>query len=371
LGPKHLLLLLLWVLAVAAPGGAAMADVCRSIQAELAAIGRGPSAGQRQSAARHAAEAQRVHAHMRSIGCDRSGIFAFGAPPPPECPALRGRYHHHAQAAAAGAGGEDRRRQLMSMLVSHDCRSSPRSTPRSEPLVAGLFDDRRRRSPIEVRPEEDDEGLTIEGRIRTVQGPAICVRTCDGYFFPVQLRPGSSSIEGEEACQALCPASETRLYTMRSREIGEAVSTAGELYEDLPNAFLHRKRFDPACSCRRGPQQGGAEVLNPGGSGGTPFSTLNPDVEPAEEPPLRGFEGGPKPRDTGAFGKRPPPAPPAPPHPPNEAPADRTVTADQGEVTEFRARDGTRRTVRIIAPELSRGPTTARDPSAPARAPAP
>jgi hypothetical protein len=198
------------------------------------------------------------------------------------------------------------------------------------------------------------------------------VRTCDGYFFPVQLRHGTGAAEGDDACRALCPAAEAKLYSMRSQDISDAVSMEGESYEDLPNAYLYRKRYNAACACRGGAEGAGAQVLNPERSYGQPFDTLNPDVGPEEEPPLRGFtERPPAKRQESAFGKRPPPPPPAPPHPPNEAPAERTVTTEQGEVREFEARDGSKRTVRIIAPELSRGPAEARAPSAPARAPAP
>jgi hypothetical protein len=360
-------------LAFVTAGGTAMANVCRSIQAELAAIGRGGGG----SAAAAAAEAQRVHHHMRSIGCDRSGIFAFGAPPPPECGGLRARFNQLQHAASSGVGSEGRRRELMSMLVSYNCRTSPEPRPRSEPLVAGLLDDRARRpSSLEIRPDEDAEAPRFESRIRSIGGRAVCVRTCDGYFFPVQVRPGTPAEDGDSICQSLCPSVETRLFTLRSREIEDAVSLRGEPYSDLPNAFLYRKRFNPACACRadgtgNGP---GTRVLNPEGAGGAPFETLNPETpDMIESPPLRGFDARPQPKGapSSAFGNRPPPPPPAPPHPPGEMSGERQVTADQGEVREFEARDGSRRTVRIIAPELARGPSEAKAPSAPARAPAP
>ncbi|MGL4242846.1 MAG: DUF2865 domain-containing protein, partial [Beijerinckiaceae bacterium] len=313
--------------------------------------------------------------HMRSIGCDRSGIFAFGAPPPPECPGLRGRMYQLQQQAAAGGGAEARRRELQSMLVSYNCNTPARPSPRGEPLVAGLFDDRRRPlSSLEVRPGEDIDAPRFESRIRSIAGRTVCVRTCDGYFFPVQLRPGTSPADGDDACRALCPATEARLYSMRSQDIADAVSMEGESYEDLPNAYLYRKRFNPSCGCRSGAEGAGAHVLNPDGGAGPPFETLNPDVGPEDEPPLRGLgerQSNQPRRPDSVFGKRPPPAPPAPPHPPNEAPAERTVTTEQGEVKEFEAKDGSKRTVRIIAPEFSRGPAEAKAPSAPARAPGP
>ncbi len=361
------------ILALLTPGGA-LADVCRSIQAELATIGRGDPA----SAARHAQEAARIHNHMRAIGCDRSGIFAWGAPPPPECGGLAARMRQHQQAGAMASGGAERRRELMSMLVTYNCRTQ--SEPqRGRPHVAGLFDDyaSRRPSSLEIRPDMPiDPGPPIESRIRRIAGKTICVRTCDGYYFPVSLRPGTPSDEGDEICQALCPAAPTRLYALRGPEVADAVSSEGETYDELPNAFLYRKRFDPACFCRRpGESAGpGPQVLNPDDPTGPGLQPLNGDEAP-EEPPLRGFTERPrKPqdrRDTSAFGKKPPPAPPAPPHPNNEAPAERMVTTDQGETREFRAKDGSTRMVRIIAPELSRAPEEAKAPSAPDRAPAP
>jgi hypothetical protein len=364
------ILLLLLTLAAAVSGSAAFANVCRSIQAELAAIGR--SSGNGAQAARAAAEANRIFHHMRAIGCDRTGIFAFGAPPPPECASLRGRMHQLQQVAAGGSGSEARRRELTAMLASYNCTAAARPQPRGEPLVAGLFDDRSRRpSSLEIRPDADIDPPRIETRIRPISGRTVCVRTCDGYFFPVQLRPGAGGEEGNNVCRALCPASETRLFTMRSRDIEDAVSIEGDAYDDLPNAFLYRKRFNPACACRSGEQGAGAQVLNPDGSYGPPFETLNQDdMEPVEEPPLRGFTARPPRRDESVFGRKAPPQSPPQPHPPNEAPAERTVTTEQGEVREFEAKDGSKRTVRIIAPELSRGPSEARAPSAPDRAPA-
>jgi hypothetical protein len=367
---RFLALLLLFAL----PTGGAFANICRSIEAELAAIGRGGA--DRGAAARHAAEAGRIQAYMRSIGCDRSGIFALGSPPPAECGGLRARMQQHQYAGAQANGGDQRRRELMGMLARHNCRANPR--PASDPLVAGLFEDRSRRpSSLEIRPDAPiDPRPPIESRIRGISGRTICVRTCDGFYFPVQMRPGTRREEGDEICQSLCPAAPTRLYTLRGEEVGNAVSTEGEPYEDLDNAFVYRQRFDPGCFCRRpGDTDGpGPQVLNPDGEPGQALEPMNGD-NPIDEPPLRGIPEGRqtpgKRPETSAFGKRQPPAPPAPPHPPNEAQADRTVTTEQGEIREFEAKDGSKRMVRIIAPELSRDPSAAAVPSAPDRAPAP
>ncbi len=56
---------------------------------------------------------------------------------------------------------------------------------------------------------------------------------------------GTRREDADEICQALCPAAPTRLFTLRGSEIENAVSTEGETYDELENAFLYRKRYDP------------------------------------------------------------------------------------------------------------------------------
>ena len=90
----------------------------------------------------------------------------------------------------------------------------------------------------------------------TAQGETyrtVCVRTCDGYFFPISYStvPGKFP-EDEKVCQRLCPASEAVLYSYRNpgEDVSQAVSSGGRTYSELPNAFSYRKAFNPACSCK-------------------------------------------------------------------------------------------------------------------------
>ncbi len=358
------------VLAVAHP---ALANVCRSIEAELASAGRGPSSRERQIAGRAAVEAQQLYAHMRSIGCDRQTFLFFGQPPPPECGGYRARLAQLQSAGRAAYGpDEGRRRQLTAMLASHNCRTSPTAPEaRSAPLTAGLFDDgTRRRGEIN---SDDIDRPRIEARIRGTGGKAVCVRTCDGYYFPLHVRGAALQEDGDKVCQSLCPATETKIF-FNPGEIEDARSPEGETYGNLENAFRYRKTYDASCLCRR-PEtitgQDQPQVLNPlDRRPNEDFDVLNRD--PDEDAPLRGMTPVPGRRqDTRLFGNRPPPAPPAPPQPPPDVPADRMVTSQQGEVREMRGKDGVTRSVRVIAPELSRGPSGEAAPSAPDRAPSP
>lgn len=74
-------------------------------------------------------------------------------------------------------------------------------------------------------------------------GPAFCVRTCDGKYFPL----GRSGASPAQMCQAFCPASPTKV--MFGSSIDYASSSTGERYADLPNAFAYRKALKADCTC--------------------------------------------------------------------------------------------------------------------------
>ncbi len=75
-------------------------------------------------------------------------------------------------------------------------------------------------------------------------GPAFCVRSCDGKYFPLLARGGATPAQ---MCQAFCPASATKVFFGSS--IDGASSSAGERYADLENAFAYRKALRADCTC--------------------------------------------------------------------------------------------------------------------------
>ncbi|TCD11793.1 DUF2865 domain-containing protein [Oricola cellulosilytica] len=84
----------------------------------------------------------------------------------------------------------------------------------------------------------------------------MCVRLCDGYYFPMSFSTGPEYFERDkQACSAMCPAAETKLYYHRvpGEESEAMISLEGEAYTALPNAFLYRKRAqdktDSSCTC--------------------------------------------------------------------------------------------------------------------------
>jgi len=106
---------------------------------------------------------------------------------------------------------------------------------------------------FEIRPERS--------RSRAFGGSyVVCVRACDGSFFPVSYLGGDAA-SLERVCRSLCPNTAVALYSLPfGGVIDEAVSAAGEPYANLPNAHKFEQAFDAGCSCRA-PGQSWAEAL--------------------------------------------------------------------------------------------------------------
>lgn len=82
----------------------------------------------------------------------------------------------------------------------------------------------------------------------------LCVRTCDGYYFPISFKTNSYNFARDQAvCAAMCPAADVRLYVHRNpgQESEEMVSVDGEPYVEMTNAFAYREKFNPSCTCGR------------------------------------------------------------------------------------------------------------------------
>lgn len=91
----------------------------------------------------------------------------------------------------------------------------------------------------------------VGGTFRT-----LCVRTCDGYYFPVSFSTTSSRFSTDEkSCSAMCPGAETKLYyhSIPDQEPEEMISLAKEPYMSLPTAFKYRVNgiaSTPGCTCQ-------------------------------------------------------------------------------------------------------------------------
>ena len=103
------------------------------------------------------------------------------------------------------------------------------------------------------RLEATRRHVRLEWRREAGGSYTVCVRTCDGGFFPVTyFGAGSRADTLEEVCQLHCSNAEVKLYSFPfGGTIDEAVSSAGQPYASLPNAHKFEQSYDSSCSCRR------------------------------------------------------------------------------------------------------------------------
>jgi hypothetical protein len=126
----------------------------------------------------------------------------------------------------------------------------------------------------------NDDGETIISEQNGGHFRTLCVRSCDGFYWPISFstRPAGFARD-EQICAASCPKQQVSLYVHHNPGQGsdDAKSLGGEPYAALANAFLYRKRFVKECAC----EPVGVEqqiVINPSTESRTP-----PLIKAAEE----------------------------------------------------------------------------------------
>jgi hypothetical protein len=83
---------------------------------------------------------------------------------------------------------------------------------------------------------------------------SVCVRLCDGYYFPIGPVSRADDLSSHEAaCSGLCPDAPTQLFVepAGSDKIEDAVTPDGARYTALPVAFRNRTILDNTCACHR------------------------------------------------------------------------------------------------------------------------
>jgi hypothetical protein len=106
---------------------------------------------------------------------------------------------------------------------------------RQAPLQASFFADP---FGLNQQPTPPPRAIATGG-----SGPAFCVRSCDGKYFPL-ARGNATPVQ---MCQAFCPASTTKVFF--GSTIDSASSGSGERYADIDNAFAFRKALRADCTC--------------------------------------------------------------------------------------------------------------------------
>ena len=289
----------------------AQSAVCERIARQIEALSLGTDSGgggYGGDAARQAdlgrqiqaqrAEASQISSYMRSIGCGQSNL-RYGNDTPPECAPLGQRLRVMQQTIArlsqqnlqAGRAVNAARRQtLLDSYDAYNCTdaicdgdAASRAYRRQdqdtffEPSIPS------RRSgvtigsalPSTIVPPLPSENDDLGSSVQIGSSPAdptllpprqgfngrqpVCVRLCDGFFFP--LSGASNPDEAQTICQAQCPESKTSVFLRSPNgEIGEATDLEGNAYASLPNALKYRTKTVDACTCRKTDQSWSATL---------------------------------------------------------------------------------------------------------------
>jgi hypothetical protein len=241
---------------------------CMQLRQELASAQSGGGREGLPGIDRQIQGANRVYqgtkAAMEDAGCYERGflIFGRGLVRSPKCLNMNAQVEDarrqldqlQAQRDAVTGGRGNRRRQaeLMDALARNGCtggRPLPQQA-RRDSGGGGLFGWFGRGSDEEEAPQPEGpvyRSIDPNGRYRSV-----CVRTCDGFFFPVSYQTYASHLSHDASvCQSSCAApAELYVYRNPGQDIDHAISLNGTAYADLPAAFKYRKEYVRGCSCK-------------------------------------------------------------------------------------------------------------------------
>jgi len=277
------------VLMLALTGTSAAADVsavCARLQTQLenASSNVGYSAKFQRYA--NAAEKQsiqinRVAADLSRFNCTSGSFIVMGGQNAKACAKLSAAYAkmqanlkslERKRDSYANRGDKTARRRIQAALNANDCngkRSSLQAASVKGKLAALKAKSQRSPGLVAVlgnggdtdrnitRVRQTDARIVIEpkasrgGNYRT-----LCVRSCDGFFFPVSSAAAPSDFARDErTCQMMCPGTEAALYfhAAQGQESEDMISArTREPYTEMPNAFAYRNAAAPmskACGC--------------------------------------------------------------------------------------------------------------------------
>jgi hypothetical protein len=275
---------------IAAPQAEARPAVCAKLERQLAsASGNSGGSAKFSNAARsQAQQLQIARGQARRAGC--SGSFFFSGGDSAYCGKINATIRRmeanlsKLQNRASGGGSLLSKARIRAALDANDCyrqeevvrvakrRVMPEPVRRQEPgLLTMLFggEEKRRVVDVPVERSRNREDRSETRRVKITEGNGnhdyprpggtfrtLCVRTCDGYYFPVSFSTTSSHFRTDEkSCAALCPGTETKLYihSVPDQEPEEMVSLDREPYMSLPTAFAYRVKginATPGCTCQ-------------------------------------------------------------------------------------------------------------------------
>ena len=207
------------ILLLLVPAGTATADTCSALRAQLAALGG--SGGEHAGSVSQ--ELKKLRTRALWGGCVAGGPAV--AIRSRDCPAIlarlsqlqRGGRQRQTVGTAATRQTEKQRARLLRALARNAC--------------------------------DDGGGDAAMIPVWSRAFRTLCVRACDGYYFPIGTATPRSRLKFDEAaCKSMYFGKEAELYVHAPGSPADtARSVRGRRYTDLPAAFAFRSSLDPSC----------------------------------------------------------------------------------------------------------------------------
>jgi hypothetical protein len=376
--------IILAVVGLIAAAQARAQDRCGELSAQLQAVERGGAASPeratqyRDAIDRQMVELDRTRDYARSIGCDVdpggdgqcSSLTSNIRRMKRNLAGLETQYARISENAGEQRRGE--RERISTMLDDLGCNGAPAAPrpQRSAGLFERLFGSEETAASYEPPPSVGDQSAlepAPEGAFGGANLRTICVRKCDGFFFPISFSTSAASFASdEEACRHRCPAAEVELYaynTYSERPDNAVSATSGRPLSELPNAFKFRTSFDDSCSCKPAGQSWaqalGATEEAPSAAGEALKRLEEADLSVSPPPQAKPRKG--KADDAGTAQE--------PATPEAGAKVETTGKVDEppaagaggpalvaGETVESTASDGTKKRLRVVGPNFTPNP---------------
>lgn len=296
----------------------AASRLCRQLEAELVGASSGGRASPAQARkydsaiARQGEELAKARGRANRAGCGFS-IFSSNVG---TCASLNASIARmtanldtlRRDRAKFAKGAKARKRgTILAALDANDCRkarSAVRQIPEKKTPSQWLSDESYQetaRKPATAEPVEEDDYTYLSPLITITTAAAprpsgnfrtMCVRTCDGYFFPMSNAASLREFERDQKnCESSCPGTEMQVFYQKGLGADSANMTSsvtGRPYRELPTAYLYKKPSNedaPACGCNTAQ---GYEII---GSGSV--ATSGPVQQ---SPSITSFAAAPEPR---------------------------------------------------------------------------
>lgn len=242
--------------------------VCAQLEGDLARLQRGGGSTssrnyQKFDAAVHKQQAELDNAQARAKrdACFGGNIFLFRRTPKASCPALIKRIDKMKRNLAALEQKRNRyapppsntgqmKAQILAQLARAGCgeqyqRFAQPVRQQRRGLFGSLFGNGGTVREYNLKNYD----IPQVGTFRTV-----CVRSCDGFFFPISFSTTQSGFQRDaQMCQSSCPGTNAELFVYHNpgETPDDMVSLSGQPYQSLDTAYLYKQKYVPGCSCQR------------------------------------------------------------------------------------------------------------------------